>query len=106
MSAFASLVGVPQSFLYNDTRLPVVKILGAGAGAAGPSRSSSPTTCSRTGHNPAFDPIHYLPLLERKPGALDHAAPLYGGRSLMNSGRCGVCWNPEWDGGVSVSTCR
>src|SRR5262245_54790195 len=23
-----------------------------------------------------FDPLHYLPLLERKPGALDHAAPL------------------------------
>lgn len=25
-----------------------------------------------------FDPIHYLALLERKPGALDHAAPLAG----------------------------
>ena len=25
-----------------------------------------------------FDPIHYLPLLERKPGALDQAAPLQG----------------------------
>ena len=24
------------------------------------------------------DPIHYLPLLERKPGALDQAAPLQG----------------------------
>ena len=23
-----------------------------------------------------YDPIHYLPLLERKPGALDQAAPL------------------------------
>lgn len=26
----------------------------------------------------AFDPLHYLALLERKPGALDHAQPLYG----------------------------
>jgi hypothetical protein len=26
----------------------------------------------------AFDPIHYLALLERKPGALDHAKPLVG----------------------------
>jgi len=25
-----------------------------------------------------FDPLHYLPLLERKPGALDHARPLEG----------------------------
>jgi hypothetical protein len=25
-----------------------------------------------------FDPLHYLALLERKPGALDHAAPLAG----------------------------
>ena len=25
-----------------------------------------------------YDPIHYLPLLERKPGALDQAAPLHG----------------------------
>ncbi len=25
-----------------------------------------------------FDPVHYLPLLERKPGSLDHARPLVG----------------------------
>ena len=25
-----------------------------------------------------YDPVHYLPLLERKPGALDQAAPLQG----------------------------
>ena len=25
-----------------------------------------------------FDPVHYLPLLERKTGALDQAAPLVG----------------------------
>jgi hypothetical protein len=25
-----------------------------------------------------YDPVHYLALLERKPGALDHAAPLAG----------------------------
>ena len=28
--------------------------------------------------NFVHDPIHYLPLLERKPGALDQAAPLQG----------------------------
>jgi transposase len=26
----------------------------------------------------SYEPVHYLPLLERKPGALDHAAPLFG----------------------------
>jgi hypothetical protein len=26
----------------------------------------------------SFDPVHYLALLERKPGALDHARPLDG----------------------------
>jgi hypothetical protein len=25
-----------------------------------------------------FDPLHYLPLIERKPGCLDQAAPLVG----------------------------
>src|SRR5262249_7900280 len=29
-------------------------------------------------HQVAYDPIHYLALLERKPGALDFAAPLQG----------------------------
>ena len=28
--------------------------------------------------NTGYDPIHYLPLLEKKPGALDQAAPLRG----------------------------
>ena len=28
----------------------------------------------------SFDPVHYLALLERKPGALDHARPLAGGQ--------------------------
>ena len=37
-----------------------------------------------------YDPIHYLPLLERKPGALDQAAPLQGWELCpMSSGRCG-----------------
>ena len=26
----------------------------------------------------SFEPLHYLALLERKPGALDHARPLQG----------------------------
>lgn len=29
-------------------------------------------------HQPVFDPVHYLRLLERKPGALDYARPLSG----------------------------
>ena len=50
VSAFALLGGVPQSILYDNTKLAVAKILGA-AGASAPVRSpsSSPTTCSRTG---------------------------------------------------------
>ena len=58
-----------------------------------------------------YDPIHYLPLLEQKTGALDHAAPLQGWgqpeefgtlRRLLESGmghrggwsmwRCSGCW--------------
>ena len=35
-----------------------------------------PRSCERDGF--VFNPIHYLPLLERKTGALDQAAPLQG----------------------------
>ena len=50
VSAFAFLGGVPQSILYDNTRLAVAKILGdAGVSAPAPSPGSSPTTCSRTG---------------------------------------------------------
>ena len=34
------------------------------------------TTASYERDDFVYDPIHYLPLLERKPGALDQAAPL------------------------------
>ena len=34
-----------------------------------------------------FDPVHYLPLLERKPGALDQAAPLAGWKLPEEFGR-------------------
>ena len=34
--------------------------------------------CSYQRDDFVFDPIHYLPLLERKPGALDQVAPLQG----------------------------
>ena len=44
-----------------------------------------------------YDPIHYLPLLERKPGALDQAARYRDGTSPRSSGRCAVCWKPAWD---------
>ncbi len=54
-----------------------------------------------------YDPIHFLPLLERKPGALDQAAPLQGdGISLRSLARCAGCWSPGWDGGASGSLCR
>ena len=33
---------------------------------------------SYEGEDTVFDPLHYLPLIERKPGALDQAAPLAG----------------------------
>ena len=45
-----------------------------------------------------FDPVHYLPLLERKTGALDQAAPLAGGTSQRSSGRCAGCWSHGWEG--------
>ena len=48
-----------------------------------------------------YDPIHYLPLLERKPGAWTRPHPCRAGSSLMSSARCGVCWNPGWVGGAS-----
>ena len=35
-----------------------------------------------------YDPIHYLPLLERKPGALDQAAPCRAGLCPRSSARC------------------
>ena len=34
--------------------------------------------CSYEGEDMVFDPLHYLPLIERKIGALDQAAPLAG----------------------------
>ena len=51
VSAFAFLGGVPQSILYDNTKLAVAKILGdmAGVNAPAPSPNSSLTTCSRTG---------------------------------------------------------
>ena len=51
VSAFAFLGGVPQSILYDNTKLAVARILGDGRPQAHPgvSPSCSPTTCSRTG---------------------------------------------------------
>ena len=54
-----------------------------------------------------FDPIHYQPLLEKKTGALDQAAPLQGWE--LPDGvppRCAGCWNPAWDEGASGSSSR
>ena len=50
VSAFAFLGGAPRSVLYDNTRLRWPGSWGtAGENAPGPSPSSSPTTCSRTG---------------------------------------------------------
>ena len=51
VSAFAFLGGVPQSILYDNTRLAVARRYWgtAGASAPAPSPSCSLTTCSRTG---------------------------------------------------------
>ena len=46
-----------------------------------------------------FDPIHYLPLLERKTGALDQAAPCRGGTCPGSLPRCAASWSPGWDQG-------
>ena len=53
-----------------------------------------------------FDPIHYLPLLERKTAALDQAAPLQGWDYPRSTGRCAACWSPGWDGGASGNSSR
>ena len=56
----------------------------AGTGLRGPRWSSaagprsSPDTRSYERDDFVYDPIHYLPLLEQKTGALDQAAPLQG----------------------------
>ena len=50
-----------------------------------------------------FDPIHYLPLLEQKIGALDQAAPLAG---LTPSQPCAVSWRLAWARPASGNTSR
>ena len=53
-----------------------------------------------------FDPIHYLPLLEHKIGALDQAAPLAGWELLMPSQPCAVSWRRAWARPASGNTSR
>ena len=53
-----------------------------------------------------YDPIHYLPLLEQKAGALDQAAPLQGGTCPRSSAHCAVSWSPGWNGGAKGSLSR
>ena len=55
VSAFAFLGGVPQSILYDNTKLAVARILGDGRRKrTRPSRNSSPTTYSMTGSRSLF----------------------------------------------------
>ena len=51
-----------------------------------------------------FEPRHYWALLERKPGALDHAAP--AGRCRTSFSGCGACWRRGWASRARASTCR
>ena len=53
-----------------------------------------------------YDPIHYLPLLERKPGALDQAAPLQSPELPEEFGTLRRLLELAWDGGVSGSMYR
>ena len=53
-----------------------------------------------------FDPIHYLPLLERKTGALDQAEPLAGWDLPRSSTRSAGCWNRGWADEARGSSCR
>ena len=53
-----------------------------------------------------YDPIHYLPLLERKTAALDQAAPLQGWDLPQEFATCAACWSPGWAGGASGSSYR
>ena len=97
VSAFSFLGGVPRSILYDNTKLAVAKILEDGrrqrTGAFTELQSyylfeDRFVSCGSEAiaKHPrsyelddfVYDPIHYLPLLERKPGALDQAAPLRG----------------------------
>ena len=50
-----------------------------------------------------YDPIHYLPLLDQKTGALDQAAPLQGWGLPEESASCAAFWSPVWAGGASGS---
>ena len=53
-----------------------------------------------------FDPVHYLPLLERKTGALNQAGHLWVGTSPRSSAPCAVCWSPGWADGARESSWR
>ena len=53
-----------------------------------------------------YDPIHYLPLLERKTAALDQAAPLQVWELPEEFGALRRLLESRWDGGASGSTSR
>ena len=60
-----------------------------------------------SGREFVFDPLHYLALIEQKPGALDQAAPLQGwDLSPSRSPICAACWKRAWATGASASSSR
>ena len=53
-----------------------------------------------------YDPIHYLPLLEQKIGALDQAAPLQEWDLPGEFGTLRACWSPGWAAEASGNSFR
>ena len=54
----------------------------------------------------SFDPLHYLALLERKPGAFDSARPLEGWHLPTVSRFRAAASSRRWDGRAPASTSR
>ncbi len=58
-----------------------------------------------------LDPLHYLALLEQKPGALDQAAALQGWKlppafAEMRPRKCAASWRRGWATAASGSSSR
>ena len=71
---------------------------GDGGGPAGVRGSAGGQASAVTGARSitVFDPIHYLALLERKPGGLDFAKPLEDWHCRSASASCGDVWRRSW----------
>ena len=75
--AFAFFGAVPQLILYDNDRCLVAKIEPDGTRRSG-GEVIARHVRSYDREDMLFDPVHYLPLIEKKIGAFDQAAPLAG----------------------------